>query len=317
MKQSYKLLIAGTLIGLTSFACGGSGSSGTNANGNPSTTTRSLSGSLNLAQLSSSSAVNSSSNSSSDDWMITFRDSQNNEHQVRIDDNGSFRTELEVNQEYEIEIEHGVLQIGQLRFPLDSQNNFDSISFHLSSSSSELQFGEIECEHGVCSSTLNPRSQCDRDDDGVDDLNDDDDNRREDRDHDGRDDDDDSDDDSNSSSSSSSNSNSNSQDCELIRSKPYQNETGVNTNETIRLRFSNPIELNSITEESIQIESSDLSVPYLVSVENESEHGDIRISPVSELLNNTSYTIHISTDLSCSNSIHPAQAIDLAFVTQD
>ncbi len=316
MKQINKILIAGTLIGLVSFACGGSGSSGTNANTSSSTSTRSLSGSLNLAQLSSSSAVNSSLSNSSEDWIITFRDRQNNEHQVRIDDNGRFRTELEVNQEYEIEIEHGVIQIGQLRFPLDSQNNFDSLSFHLSSSSNELQFGEIECEHGVCSSSLNPRSQCDRDNDGVDDLNDDDDNRREDRDHDGRDDDDDSDDDDSSSSSSSSSS-SNSQDCELIRSKPYQNEIGVNTNETIRLRFSNPIELNSITEESIQIESSDLSLPYLVSVENEREHGDIRISPVSELLSNTSYTIHISTDLGCSNSNHPAQAIDLTFTTQD
>lgn len=310
LKQS--VLLGIFLLGLS--ACGGSSSSSPT-----STNTTAVSGKLNSASASNASQ-NASLNMSLRENLavsginVVGTDETGSTTTASTDDTGSFTIDLPVGHTYVVSFFSGQTLLGILSFSIDQAGTFDTTAFRLNSGDDSLSLGNIICTAGACSGDVNPLCSLDRDDDGSVDCEDaDDDNDsvddvdENDRDHDGIDDDledgEESDDDVASN------------DCEVIRSRPYDGEVGVDQDEEIKVRFSNALNVDTVTSESLYLSDVSGLIVASITFENEDEHGEARLNPASNLAPITEYTLHVSSSIQCNNGQSPSQNLEVSFTT--
>lgn len=233
------------------------------------------------------------------------------------DAQGAFSLDLPAGHTYVVSFFEGQTYLGTLAFSIDQSGSFDTTAFRLNAGVDALALGNISCSAGSCVGDVNPLCSLDRDDDGEVDCRDaDDDNDgiedkdENDRDHDGIEDDledhhHDGEDDVAS------------DDCEVIRSRPYQGEQGVDQNEEIRVRFSNALDTSTVTSESLYLTDASGLIAVAYSFENEEEHGEVRLDPSAGLAPLTEYTLHVTSSVQCSNGRSPAQNLEIVFSTDN
>ncbi len=318
MKRKYQFFGTLALLLLTGIVgCGGGGSADTN-NQNSSATT--VSGRLTSASAGSSQNLSLSMTMAENIVVsgitVVGTDETGATVTTSTNDSGGFSMDLPVGHSYVISFFEGQSYLGTLAFSIDQNGTYSTTAFRLNADDSSLALGNIVCAAGSCVGDVNPLCSLDRDDDGSEDCEDaDDDNDgiddmdENDSDHDGIEDDlEDSHDDDDDVTSN---------DCEVIRSRPFNGEMGVDQDEEIRVRFSNALETATVNSENLYLTDASGLISVAYTFENEEEHGEARLNPSANLSPSTEYTLHVTTAIQCSNGQSPAQALEISFTTDD
>lgn len=233
-------------------------------------------------------------------------------------ESGAFSLDLPVGHTYVVSFFEGQNLLGVLSFSIDQAGTYSTTAFRLNPGDGALALGNITCAVGSCVGDVNPLCSIDRDDDGSEDCEDaDDDNDgvedvdENDQDHDGIEDDLEEGEESEEDDDVASN------DCEVIRSRPYDGEMGVDQDEEIRVRFSNALNTETVTSETLYLSDVNGLISVAMTFENEEEHGEARLNPSANLSPLTEYTLHITTGIQCNNGQSPAQNLEINFMTDD
>ncbi len=320
MKKKYKILsglFLAMLIGTIGVVgCGGGGSSSPAASNTTSVTGKLNSASGNASQ-SAMLSMSMRENIAVSGITVVGSDETGSTVTSTTDDDGNFSLDLPVGHTYVVSFFSGQTLIGLLSFSIDQAGTYNTTAFRLNSGDDSLSLGNITCAAGSCTGDVNPLCSLDRDDDGSEDCEDADD------DNDGVDDVDESDDDhdgieddledgeDNEDDAAASN------DCEVIRARPYDGEMGVDQDEEIRVRFSNSLDTDTVTSETLYVTDANGLISSAITIENEDDHGEARINPSSNLSALTEYVLHVTTGIQCSNGQSPAQNLEITFTTDD
>lgn len=319
MKSRFKILGGMLLVLLLSgiTACGGQG-------GSSSAGTVSVTGKLNSASATSpgqnlAMAQALSSDVATSGITVIATNERGNTTTTTTNDVGSFTLDLEPGHTYVISFFLQQTYLGTLVFNISSSGEFTTTAFRLNPGDGAIGLGNIACAAGSCVGDLNPLCQLDRDDDGTVDCEDaDDDNDgtedmdEEDADHDGIEDDleenEDAEDDDDDAAVAS---------CKVTRMEPNAGEKGVDLSEKIKVRFSHKLDESTVTADSFYLSNAAGKVSTTLKIENEDDHGEIRLIPDSKLDPLTEYSVHVDDSIQCSNGLGLEVDIDINFTTEN